>query len=447
MTSIGSEAFSGCSSLTQIVVGEGNPIYDSRDNCNAIIETASNTLLYGCQNTIIPHSVTSIGDGAFDGRTSLTSIVLPNSVTSIGREAFSGCFGLTQIVVEEGNPIYDSRDNCNPIIETASNTLLYGCQNTIIPHSVTSIGDGAFDGCISLTSIVLPNSVTSIGGEAFSGCSGLTSITIPNSVTSIGEYAFHGCSGLTSITIPNSVTSIGNDAFYGCSGLTSITIPHSVTSIGEYVFDGCSGLTSITIPNSVTSIGMCAFLGCSSLTSIVLPNSVTSIGGSAFSLCTSLTSITLPNSVRIIENNAFSGCSNLTNFYCYTVKPPQAYTAFYGFSIENATLHVLASAIRDYKSTAPWSNFGTIVALTDEESILRIYSAEEPSISIQAHDGNIVLQGAKTGTPVTIYSVDGMKVASGIVGAESALTLPTAIPAGEMVIIQFGNKSVKVIMK
>ena len=147
VTSIGSEAFSGCSSLTQIVVGEGNPIYDSRDNCNAIIETASNTLLYGCQNTIIPHSVTSIGDGAFDGRTSLTSIVLPNSVTSIGREAFSGCFGLTQIVVEEGNPIYDSRDNCNAIIETASNTLLYGCQNTIIPHSVTSIGDGAFDGC------------------------------------------------------------------------------------------------------------------------------------------------------------------------------------------------------------------------------------------------------------------------------------------------------------
>ena len=131
--------------------------------------------------------------------------------------------------------------------------------------SVTSIGDGAFGGCVSLTSITIPDSVTSIGDDAFFGCSSLASITIPNGVTSIGDGAFDACSSLASITIPDSVTSIGDGAFGGCVSLTSITIPDSVTSIGAYVFGGCVSLTSITIPDSVTSIGEGAFVGCSSL--------------------------------------------------------------------------------------------------------------------------------------------------------------------------------------
>ena len=130
-------------------------------------------------------------------------------------------------------------------------------------YSVTSIGDYAFYGCSSLTSITIPNSVTSIGRQAFNVCSSLTSITIPNSVTSIGEGAFDYCSSLTSVTIPNSVTSIGNGAFSYCSSLTSVTIPNSVTSIGDWTFSNCSSLTSITIPNSVTSIGDYAFYECS----------------------------------------------------------------------------------------------------------------------------------------------------------------------------------------
>ena len=191
------------------------------------------------------YEVFKIDSFAFDGYRGLTSLTIPNSVTSIGNNAFEGCSGLTSIRVGEGNPNYDSRNNCNAIIDKSTNTLVVGCSKTIIPNSVTSIGKSAFYECSSLTSMNIPNSVTSIGDGAFQECSGLTSLSIPNSVTSIGKSAFMNCSGLTSLSIPNSVTSIGDDAFLNCSGLTSLTIPNSVTSIGVYAFYGCSGLTSI----------------------------------------------------------------------------------------------------------------------------------------------------------------------------------------------------------
>ena len=164
------------------------------------------------------------------------------------------------------------------------------------------------------------------------------------SVTSIGEKAFYECSGLTSITIPNSVTSIGNGAFCDCSGLTNITIPNSVTSIGNYAFAGCDGLTSITIPNSVTSIGDYAFYWCFSLESITIPNSVTSIG-----------------------NGAFQYCENLTDVYCLATDVPTAESdAFKESYPEYMTLHVPEEAIDSYKTTEPWSSFGTIVTLNGE---------------------------------------------------------------------------------
>ena len=252
----------------------------------------------------VSYSVTSIGYAAFFGCSGLTSVTIGNNVTSIGTSVFSDYSGLTSISVAMGNTVYDSRDNCNAVIETASNTLIIGCKTTTIPNSVTSIGDYAFRYCTGLTSVTIPNSVTSIGSNAFEECSSLTSITIPNSVTSIGDWAFFECSSLTSIIIPNSVTSIGEVAFCNCTGLTSIdvtsdnpnyysedgvlfnktkteliqypignvrteyTIPNSVTSIGNGAFEGCTGLTSITIPNSVTSIGVVAFFFCSGLTSI-----------------------------------------------------------------------------------------------------------------------------------------------------------------------------------
>ncbi len=211
VTSIGESAFFDCDGLTSVEIPSS-------------VTSIGNSAFYDCDGLTsieIPSSVTSIGEWAFRG-CGLTSIEIPSSVTSIGNYAFAYCYGLTSIVVDEGNTIYDSRGNCNAIIETASNTLIAGCKNTIIPEGVTNIGNYAFSGCYGLTSIEIPSSVTSISEGAFHDCNRLTSIEIPNSVTSIGNSAFYACSGLTSIEIPSGVTSIGNNAFSNCTGLTSI---------------------------------------------------------------------------------------------------------------------------------------------------------------------------------------------------------------------------------
>lgn len=197
VTSIGDGAFGGTTKLTSISVDSGNPIYDSRDNCNAIIEKESNTLIRGCKNTVIPNSVTTIGTHAFGG-SEISSIAIPGSVTRIEKNAFIGC-DLASIVVDSGNWIYDSRNGCNAIIETNSNTLYLGCKNTVIPNSVTTIGENAFNSCFNLTSIQIPNSVTRIEASAFLLCGKLKAIEIPSSIKRIGDSAFSMCMGLTSI--------------------------------------------------------------------------------------------------------------------------------------------------------------------------------------------------------------------------------------------------------
>ena len=199
VTIIGEDAFRGCSGLTSIIVESGNTTYDSRNGCNAIIETATNTLVVGCQSTIIPNSATSIGWAAFAYCSGLTSVTIPNSVTSIGGWTFSNCSDLTSIVVESGNTTYDSRNGCNAIIETATNTLVVGCQSTIIPNSVTSIGDGAFEGCSGLTSVTIGNSVTSIGENAFDECDALQTIFVP-----LGQKARFAAMGLPAAKIVES---------------------------------------------------------------------------------------------------------------------------------------------------------------------------------------------------------------------------------------------------
>ena len=328
---IHSNAFHGCTSLTSIEIPNsvtsigGGAFY----NCK---------LLTGIE---IPNSVTSIDDYTFYGCTALTSIVIPNSVISIGKYAFDSCTALEEIYFNAASMANLSSNNKafnNAGINGDGITVTIGKDVTKIPaylfcpyqnsyapkitsvifedESVcNSIGNYAFSGCASLTSIEIPNGLTSIGNYAFYGCKALTSIVIPNSVTSIGNYAFYNCKLLTGIEISNGVTSIGNYAFYGCASLTSIEIPNSVTSIGNSAFYNCTALTSIVIPNSITSISDYTFYGCASLTSIVIPNSATSIGYSAFRDCTSLTSIVIPSSVTSIGTYAFYRCTALEEIY------------------------------------------------------------------------------------------------------------------------------------
>ena len=390
-------------------------------------------------------------------------------MTSIGT-AFENCSGLTSVKVESGNTKYDSRNNCNAIIESSTNTLICGCKNTTIPNSVTSIGNYAFSGCSGLTSVTIPNSVTSIGFSAFYGCSGLTSVTIPNSVTSIYTSAFWGCSGLTSVTIPNSVTSIGSQAFWGCSSITdfyclaeiipttgnnffnqsnisnatlhvpasavesySSTSPWSgfgnivalvasdiiedknhitfadmnvralcmanwdtdrngslsyveaaaVTDLGE-VFADNADITSfdeLQYFTGLTGIDDNAFMGCSNLASVTLPENISSIGSYAFYGCNALTTFTIPQGVSEVGTYAFRGCTGLTDVYCLPLDVPvTASNAFNNSNIGNATLHVVVSSYNAYKNASPWKNFKNMLGDIPAPCAAPVISYEEGKI-------------------------------------------------------------------
>ncbi len=240
---IGEASFYNCKGLTNVTIP---------DSVTSISERAF-SVCTGLTSITILNNVTSIGNYAFTGCTGLTSIIIPNSVTSIGTDAFTGCTGFTNIVVDSANNVYDSRNSCNAIIETATNTLIVGCQNTTIPNTVTAIGDTAFKYYNALTSITIPDSVTSIGIEAFSNCSGLTNIIIPNSVISIGERTFQDCTSLTSMTIGSGVTSIGNYAFRGCRSLNNITSSTTTApTIQNSTFSGVKTNGTLTVPNNST---------------------------------------------------------------------------------------------------------------------------------------------------------------------------------------------------
>ena len=353
----------------------------------------------GCSklpNVTIPNSVTSIATYAFNGCSSLTEINIPESVSSIAIKTVRYCENLASITVAEGNSHYDSRNGCNAIIETATNKLISGCRNTVIPNTVTSLDEGAFDYCINLQNIDIPSSVSSIGKYAFCHCTSLTAMTIPSTVTSISEYAFKDCSNLTDITnlspcpqsissntftvketlhvpqgcgglyraaegwkefsnivedipIPQNVIVCSSDssqiipfnaAAFGANllentynnGVSLITFDGNVTEIGDSAFRDCSELTSVLYPNSVTSIGASAFSGCSNLIAVSLPDSVTSIENNTFAGCSSLTSVEIPGSVTLIGDEAFKSCSSLTDIVVPNSVASIGSKAFYGCS-------------------------------------------------------------------------------------------------------------------
>ncbi len=248
--------------------------------------------------------VTEIGARAFEGRETLTGMTIPSTVTSIGDFAFAGCTSLGAPNTPSGADITEPTKGPNRSGETTF----------VIPAGVTSIGAHAFENCTSLTSIIIPDSVTSIGDGAFEGCTNLTDINIPDTVTEMGENVFNGCTSITSVTIPYGVTSIDDHAFAGCSNLISIDIPETVTSIGKHAFDDCENLVNITIPAGVTKIEDFAFAACMSLPSINIPDGVKSIGKSAFESCFKLANVTLPSSVEYIDTWAFASCHEFTTF-------------------------------------------------------------------------------------------------------------------------------------
>ena len=341
---IGIYAFSGCTNLSSIIVSEKNKIYDSRDNCNAIIETKTNTLIVGCKDTIIPDSVTTIGYTAFDFCSTLREISIPNSVQVIEMDAFSKCDNLRKIFIPKSvskieddsfnfcdnlssiqvhpeNKTYDSRDNCNAVIRTQDNMLMIGCNNTTIPNSITKIGPHAFSLCEGIKEINIPNSVCEIGSYAFGQCRNLMRISIPKSTQRIEGEVFRACKRLSSIRVDKKnryydsrlncnaiIETKSNTLIQGC---WQTKIPNSIETIGIGAFADCACLISIVVPDAVISIEKDAFSNCSNLTEVILPKSLIRIGEFAFAGCSSLTSIEIPSSVEEIGEDAFSWCNNL----------------------------------------------------------------------------------------------------------------------------------------
>ena len=281
VTAIRSSAFAWCTELKEIHIPQSVSVIEgvTFHQCSNLTSVTlpddmteiPMSMFSGCKllrSIDIPKDVTTIGQWAFESCSSLEGVEFPEGLDSISNQAFSDCIalksltmparlrkiayrvfdncsGLTSIIVEEGNTVYDSRGNCNALIETATNTLLYGCINTVIPDGITTIGSKAFVNCWELDSISIPESVESIGEYAFSGCTGLVSIELPESVTSIGKGAFSSDTGLVSINIPRGITSIKTETFYGCSSIITVEIPEGVSSIGDLAFYGCSSLESV----------------------------------------------------------------------------------------------------------------------------------------------------------------------------------------------------------
>lgn len=408
VTTIEKYAFVNCSALTEINVENGNKNYSSQDGVLFNYDKTTLVQYPGGKNGeyVIPNLVTTIGSWAFSDCSSLTGITIPNTVTTIEKYAFRYCSALTELIIPNlvatiGNNAFEHCSSLTgitiPNLVTIINEGVFsGCSDLTsikIPSSITTIGNYAFSDCSSLTSITIPKSVTAIGEEVFTGCSKLTEINveegnnyycsfesilfnydktrliqcpqkkngefiIPSTVKNIGNYAFEHCSSLTNVKIPDSVTTIGDYAFSNCKSLTNINIPNSVTIIGAYAFERCSSLANINISNSVTTIGEWTFSYCSDITEITIPNSVTTIGKYAFSRCTDLNNVTIGNSVTTIESRAFSNCKSIKEIHSLATTPPNCNNKTFEENIYSAaSLYVPTGSLAAYLSTDVWKEF------------------------------------------------------------------------------------------
>lgn len=336
-------------------------------------------------NTIVlPNTITSIGNSAFSG-SNLTSIVIPNSVTSMGSDVFYCCRNLVSVELSQNLTTIESAsfDNCIVL------------SSIVIPEGITTINHSAFSRCSRLTSIVIPSTLSFIGTQAFLFCSSLKAVYISN-LEAWCEINFNFSSYYTSdpessnplfyakhlylngeeienLIIPNSINQINNFAFVNCSGIKSIRFSNQ-NAIGERAFYGCTGLTSLTTGKNVDFIGSSAFQNCTSLNEVNIVQG--QISASAFEGCISLKSITLSNECYL-ENRTFADCQNIENVYCLPGSSEELtqmiyaeLDAFSGSYPDYATLHVPEVAYEDYRTTEPWSNFGTIKVIDGETPVV-----------------------------------------------------------------------------
>ena len=374
--SIGNYAFYNCSDLISVTIG------------NTVVSIGENAFR-DCVNLTsinIPDSVIVIGDMAFYGCSSLTtSVIIPDGVTTIGNGVFWGCSSLTSIIIPNGN------------ITSIGNGAFYNCNgltsSITIPDGVTFIGNSAFSGCSNLPSINVDNNnsrYSSIDGILYNkaqdtlikcpeGKTGI--VVIPNSVTTIENFAFQNCSKLTSVTIPNNVTNIGDYVFSGCCSLAAVSIPNGITSIGNSAFEKCKSLTSITIPNNVAQIGDWVFWACNSLqtvnyNAINCKIRLVSNGGSivsAFYGCSAFTTLNIGDSVQTIPDYAFCDCRSLTSITCSATYPPiLGYRCFYDVS-KTIPIHIPCLTYDKYTKEAGWSDFTNYVI---DGSVTTFYTAK-----------------------------------------------------------------------
>lgn len=468
--------------LKRITVDAENETYDSRENCNAIIEKNSNTLIVGCQTSTIPNSVDSIADEAFNGR-GLTAIKIGSGVSKIGIEAFRGT-NLRSITVAEDNPYFDSRDSCNAIIETVTNRLVVGCATTAIPHSIKSIGSYAFSYASGLESVGVHDEVETIEDHAFASLNSLKSVSVGRGLKDIGEQAFYGCNNLISVhslmetpinidkkvfesdyyqkedsiynkaklyvpkgtlitymttegwanfkniieidddalvegeiftdettegvelkyqvtdaivktceliaspdsingivTIPEQpkgyiVVGIGKQVFFNPSDknrqITYVSIPATVKSIGNSAFAYCRELVEINLPEELESIGMSAFSQCEKLEQVNLPSKMKFIDRWAFYRCSAIEKLVIPASVDSIGQTAFYSCNSLKTIQCLWPKPIKINTDVFESGISNAPdtiyynakLYVPVGRKATYQQADVWKKFINIRVFT-----------------------------------------------------------------------------------
>lgn len=374
---------------------------------------------YSCYNLTdisFPNTITSIESCAFDGCQKLETINIPSSMTSINSFAFLRSGNLKTIVVENDNPVYDSRENCNAIIETATNKLVLGSINTIIPNSVTCIGRDAFRDS-NIKDLSIPNNVTTIEDRAFWSCK-IESISIPYSLTNIATRAFEGSSlkrvVINSKSIQNykntfgeqvreyvledSITEINQSAFKNSYQLESIALSTKITTIGNYAFQYCTKLDNFNIPDSVNVIAYGVFYGCSGLTSISVPDKVQSIASNAFYGCSKLQSLHLGKSILSLSQDAFISCGAIKRIDITTPTPPDSINVYQcGLSQLSIELLVPEENLEAYKNAPYWRNFKYINAIDGAEHTVIFYDWNGNELSrVQVPDGGSAVDLAPT---------------------------------------------------